>query len=515
MADGSSHRAAAIIVSPGQVTPDPLQPRKHFDTAALATLADSIREHGLLQPIVVRPTPAAADGSLHICPYMIIAGERRWRASVAAGVEELPAILRSDLSEAQVRVLQLTENLEREDLSLPEKCAHITSLVDLIGFDETVATTKRSEAWVSKHNRLLKLPGKVYELVVDGLITSVDIAHDLATLIELKGSSWRVDEAIDDASKGSLTRAAMRDYLDQAHREAQRRKDEAAAAEARAQSGQQTLLEQVAGGTRNFDTLSHEVLQKLQEEIDELDEAPAGVDIEGLQDKINERSEELRREEKEEKRESAARDATLARLRKLKADLLPEQVRLTKLLYQALGIPMPANATEEELFGEGGVLVNDDIDNSHELPACIASELPSEYTLSWTNKLVPKKLDDCEVSLHITFPLSRLRQLIEGLAPARPAKPAKPATEQGEETDIEWFLRINVDRSDEGAKLKGAMLFERYERWCKSEKLKPLSGNNLALALEAQGIERKRLNIGVHYLGCKLKPAPKKQGKAS
>ena len=99
---------SAVAIKISEIEPNRAQPRKDFDEESLAELADSISEHGVLQPILVRPLIGGG--------YQIVAGERRWRAARMAGVQEIPAVVR-DLSESQVMELALIENLQREDLN--------------------------------------------------------------------------------------------------------------------------------------------------------------------------------------------------------------------------------------------------------------------------------------------------------------------------------------------------------------------------------------------------------------
>ncbi len=102
-----SSAQSAVKVKLSDIEPNRNQPRKNFDEEALAELAHSIEQHGVLQPLLVRPCP---DGS-----YQLVAGERRWRASRMAGLSEVPVVIR-DLTDAQVAELALVENLQREDL---------------------------------------------------------------------------------------------------------------------------------------------------------------------------------------------------------------------------------------------------------------------------------------------------------------------------------------------------------------------------------------------------------------
>lgn len=99
------------------------QPRKQFDPAALADLADSIRQHGVLQPLVVRPMP---DGS-----YQLVAGERRWRARPDGGLSQVPVVIK-ELSDSETMALALIENLQREDLNAIEEAMGYRDLMEIL-----------------------------------------------------------------------------------------------------------------------------------------------------------------------------------------------------------------------------------------------------------------------------------------------------------------------------------------------------------------------------------------------
>ena len=133
---------------------DPIQIRRQFTQEELEWLAASIRECGVIQPIVVQPTPPDADGQMAIIPFQIIAGERRWRASIMAGLESIPAVVREGLTPERAQVLQVIENLQRQDLTLQELCAGESILVDKMGLGEAAKQLGQSKAWVSRHATL-------------------------------------------------------------------------------------------------------------------------------------------------------------------------------------------------------------------------------------------------------------------------------------------------------------------------------------------------------------------------
>ena len=166
--DNSSDAQAesgSVSLPIGQIEPDRGQPRTKFDETALAELENSIREHGVLQPLLVRPM---SDGS-----YRIVAGERRWRAARRAGLTEVPVIIRS-LTDAEAAAIALIENLQREDLNAIEEATGIQRLIEEFDFTQEQAAEKLSKSRPAIANalRLLALPGDVMKLVSDGQLSA-------------------------------------------------------------------------------------------------------------------------------------------------------------------------------------------------------------------------------------------------------------------------------------------------------------------------------------------------------
>ena len=147
-----------------EIEPDPGQPRKTFDDETLAELSASIAEHGLLQPIAVRPKPSGG--------YLIVAGERRWRASRMAGLTEVPVIVKN-VTDEQAMELALVENLQREDLDPVEEAAGIRELMTRCDLTQEQAARKlgKSRSALANSLRLLSLPETVLELLKSGFIT--------------------------------------------------------------------------------------------------------------------------------------------------------------------------------------------------------------------------------------------------------------------------------------------------------------------------------------------------------
>ena len=183
------------------ITPNPLQPRTHFDEEALAELVHSIREVGLLQPVVVRETAAGR--------YELVMGERRWRASQEAGTGTIPAIVRDTGDDAMLRDA-LLENLHRQQLNPLEEAAAYAQLLEEFGttHEELATRLGRSRPQVSNTIRLLQLPPAVQRRVAAGVLSAgharailslptAEAQEEMATRVVAEGLSVRgVEEAV-------------------------------------------------------------------------------------------------------------------------------------------------------------------------------------------------------------------------------------------------------------------------------------------------------------------------------
>ena len=165
----AARQGALIAIPIEHLAPHPNQPRQHFDEAEIESLAASIREKGIVQPLVVRPADDGDGGP----PYRIVAGERRWRAAQRAGLHELPAVVRH-LSEAESIEIALVENLQRSDLNpLEEASAYRRLIREFDHRQEDVATALgKSRSHVANTVRLLDLPEPVKALVGDGTLSA-------------------------------------------------------------------------------------------------------------------------------------------------------------------------------------------------------------------------------------------------------------------------------------------------------------------------------------------------------
>lgn len=155
---------AETIVKITMVEPNRKQPRKNFDEDTLQELSDSIRQFGLIQPILVQ------DRKDH---YEIIAGERRWRAAKMAGLKEVPVIIR-DYSEQEIMEISLIENIQREDLNPIEEAQAYKRLLEEFHLkqDEVAERVSKSRAAVTNSIRLLKLSDEVQQMVIDDMIST-------------------------------------------------------------------------------------------------------------------------------------------------------------------------------------------------------------------------------------------------------------------------------------------------------------------------------------------------------
>ena len=149
----------------GELDPNPDQPRRTFSDESIGQLADSIREQGILQPLLVAPTGGGR--------YMIIAGERRFRAGRIAGLETLPCIVK-DIDVIRQREIALIENLQREDLNPIEAARGVKALMDQCGYTQEKIGERlgKSRPAVANMLRLLQLPDEVTEMVKDGLLSA-------------------------------------------------------------------------------------------------------------------------------------------------------------------------------------------------------------------------------------------------------------------------------------------------------------------------------------------------------
>ena len=203
LADNSLEETSAaqpVKLNLMDIEPNKDQARKQFDEAALSELADSIAQHGVLQPLLVRPLIGGG--------YQLVAGERRWRASRIAGLTQVPVVIK-ELSDTEAAVISLIENLQREDLNPVEEALGFSSLMKDFNLTQEEAAQKvgKSRPAVANALRLLKLPEKVLDMVRENklsagharALSAIDdekVLISTAELIVEKGLSVRAVEKL-------------------------------------------------------------------------------------------------------------------------------------------------------------------------------------------------------------------------------------------------------------------------------------------------------------------------------
>ena len=198
-ADDQHGESGTIAVAITAITPSRWQPRQRFDDAALAELVNSIRQHGVVQPLLVRPHPENSG------EYELIAGERRWRAAQQAGLHELPVLVR-DADDQMAAEIALIENVQRHDLSVIEEAAGYRRLMEDFGYtqEKLAQIVGKSRSHLANTMRLLNLPQPVLDMIADGQVSGGqmrpligrDDATSLARVVATRGMSARQVEAM-------------------------------------------------------------------------------------------------------------------------------------------------------------------------------------------------------------------------------------------------------------------------------------------------------------------------------
>ncbi|GHF02429.1 chromosome segregation DNA-binding protein [Aliiroseovarius zhejiangensis] len=206
-----SPRRADLVVPVEKISPNPEQPRRRFTEEQLDDLAASIREKGVIQPLIVRPK-SGADGE-----YEIVAGERRWRASQMAQLHELPVIVR-DYSDTEALEVAIIENIQRADLNAIEEAAGYRDLMNRFGHTQEKVSEAlgKSRSHIANLLRLLNLPDEVQDFVRDGKLSAghartlvtVENPVELARQIIAKGLSVRAAEALAKGPKPTAKKPA-------------------------------------------------------------------------------------------------------------------------------------------------------------------------------------------------------------------------------------------------------------------------------------------------------------------
>ncbi len=193
--NSAEEQGKVVSLRLSEIVPNRAQPRKQFDEEALAELADSIAQHGVIQPLLVRPL---ADGT-----YQLVAGERRWRASRMAGLTEVPVTVR-EMTDREAAQLALIENLQREDLNPMEEAYGYRTLMETYALtqEEAARVVNKSRPAVANALRLLNLPTAVAGLVENGCLS----AGHARTILAFESEEAQTAAAEEAVAKGLSVR---------------------------------------------------------------------------------------------------------------------------------------------------------------------------------------------------------------------------------------------------------------------------------------------------------------------
>ena len=208
---GKEPAEPVVFVSLDDIRPNSAQPRKVFDQEALQDLAASIREHGVIQPVLLRPAKTG---------FELVAGERRWRAARLAGLKQIPAIVR-ELTDRQNMFYALIENMQREDLNSIEEARGMEEMMSAFGLnqEETAKTIGKSRSYVTNALRLLRLPQDVQDMVMDGRLS----AGHARAIAGLEGEELQLEAAVKCVENGWSVRQ-VESYTGEQKKPAKRRK---------------------------------------------------------------------------------------------------------------------------------------------------------------------------------------------------------------------------------------------------------------------------------------------------
>lgn len=204
--DNKTEGSPAQTLRISEIEPNRDQPRKNFDDESISVLADSIKQHGVLQPLLVRPYGSG---------YQIVAGERRWRAARMLGLSEVPVQVK-ELSDIETMQIALIENLQRENLNPIEEAKGYNELIENYDMtqEEVAKTVGRSRSAVSNSMRLLSLPDEVLEMLEKG---DISVGHGKALLSF--DNEEKMLEAARKAAEGKLNVRALEKMANEEEKE--------------------------------------------------------------------------------------------------------------------------------------------------------------------------------------------------------------------------------------------------------------------------------------------------------
>lgn len=484
-----------IKIPLNQLRPYKHQSRRTFAEEAMQSLTDSIKTQGVIQPIIVRSSPPGDDGTACIEPYEIVAGERRWRAAQRAGLVDIPSIVRDDLGDTDIEILHLIENLQREGLPLADECIATARLVELVGFDEACKQLGKDAPWVSRHSRYGELTEGVRSLIEDGLLTSVEMAFDIAALAKYSKKDY--ESAVDSYRSENAwdkppTRASLRQTLKYAK--------------------------------ENFDRKEEEKQAKVEQK------AKLAADPKLRAEHDAERESAREAEEKERKKAAACarvkseaagaeKQFTHDLLQLLPADFsnvkskydLPISVECSTSFYYQRGTawkyPATVDGCEFEIEFEGEIDTIAPALNAVSPGAKLDLELEGitqEQVRAIEKALGRKVIVRCSLRTSgkkITAAIASAQGAAKKDAAAAAGKPAAA------NHSVSDFIGLRCEKK-KGAKVKAATFYEAYAAWLgeqgRTHEQLPLNSNEFGDAVAAMKIKKHRLSTGWHYLDIAL-----------
>lgn len=261
-----------------QIEPNPEQPRRYFNDADLADLANSIREKGVIQPLIVRPAPGQPDR------FQIVAGERRWRAAQMAQKHDLPVVVR-ELDDTEVLEIAIIENIQRADLNPVEEASGYRQLMDRFGHtqERLAEALGKSRSHIANLLRLLSLPAEVQAYLADGRLSAgharalipTDDPLKLARIVVDKGLSVRETERL-AKDGGAKPRLPSRKAEQTDEKDADTR---ALEQDLSANLGMKVTVRHDSGKESGTISVSYQSLDQLDELCRMLSLSPAGASI--------------------------------------------------------------------------------------------------------------------------------------------------------------------------------------------------------------------------------------------
>ncbi|SLN11563.1 Chromosome-partitioning protein ParB [Aquimixticola soesokkakensis] len=266
--EAASARRPDMYVPIEKIAPNPDQPRRRFTPDHLTDLSNSIREKGVIQPLIVRRDPANAD------QYQIVAGERRWRAAQMAKLHELPVLVR-EYDDTEVLEVAIIENIQRADLNPVEEAAGYKQLMERFGHtqEKLAEALGKSRSHIANLMRLLNLPEDVQELLVEGtlsagharaLITSGDPSA-LAKAVVSRGLSVRETEKLARAEREPASDSEAKTPRPRAHPSEKDADTRALELDLSAATGMRVSIDHQGGQEAGRMTISYETLDQLDD----------------------------------------------------------------------------------------------------------------------------------------------------------------------------------------------------------------------------------------------------------